>query len=105
MRTALELAEAAVASRRDGPPVEDLVRSSAANEFDHAGLLTLTSSLLAVIGDLADDALPGQVHNHLNAALQQLRRGERTLTSADSGWAPTRLVAGRHSRAAGQGAA
>jgi hypothetical protein len=105
-RTALELALAALPARRNGAAIEDLVHASGVDELDRDELLALAGSLVSVIGDLSDDALPGQVDRYLATARQRLLRDEWTRPELHrSPGDQAARIAGRHGPTPEQGAA
>jgi hypothetical protein len=106
MATALQLVDAVVsAHERGGPDPVALVEASAASELDHAGLLLLAGSLLAVIGDLGEAMLPGQIRHYLSTARQELQRSDLAVASIEDGRSHPSPIRGRHTMISEAGAA
>jgi hypothetical protein len=105
MATALELVDAVITTGRTSwPDLMAHVRSSPAGELDQAGLLLLTGSLLALISDLGEEMLPGQIKHHLTNAHQRLQRSELTV-AANEDVRPPAPIRGRHTMMSEAGAA
>jgi hypothetical protein len=106
MATALELVDAVVATPDPSwPDLLSLVGSSAAGELDQAGRRLLTSALLALISDLGDEMLPGQIKHYLANARQQAQRGELSVAPNEDARNRPAPIRGRHTMTTEAGAA